>query len=563
MHSSRGANWKLWILIIVLVLVIVVLGFLCLRSFLTDTAEPVNTLPTQVAVQDATGKDVSDKLSIYSGTLRPDIADDDADLILMEISLTGKAADNGPFIITVSNDAFPDDDGLAVYHCANGSWELVGTYLIANNSVSFQVSSLSPFAFEVISANPEPTPTAEPTATPEPTQEPEEEPVDYGLYDTLVQGEFTQADAMTENGSYIIAVVNDPDAADTESDVTFFDPDAAEEDAAEEEPITATVLLNYSGEELRTIEVEVEKDASGNYTIADDVVEGMLWTADSSDIVSGETRFALVNNENYLNLDDELENFVMDDNEVRTRWLYENVEPEDGDSFDEFSTLSYWNDSVTYYASSMSMASETAEDPDTLESVVSELIRFTATDDPKQSLTFVLFTQNSVMYDLSSDEDLVLDIGDSASVTGVSVDGSALAISNYTIGDGAITISASYLATLDAGVHSISVALADGSSVNFSVTFYTTEETTAATSGTTILTDTPDALNGIDNEENGGGDGGNTNVTATDPPDVGGGDDVNNIGGGDDDTTDPESPTDTNANTTDPTTTETGSPTDA
>lgn len=550
MHSSRGSSWKLWLLIILLIVVIAVLGIFVLKSFLDSTPEQVNNLPTQVKIQDASGKDVSNHLSLFPGTLRPDIAKPDAELILMEISLTGKAADNGPFILTVSNNDFPDNDGLAVYHCANGSWELVNTYLIANHSVSFQVDSLSPFAFEVISSNPEPTATPEPTptVTPEPTPEPEV--VDYGKYNKIQHGEFAQADEMSENGAYVIALVNDPDAL-TDSAVTFFDPEA--EDAQQtEQPITATVLLNYSSKELRTVEVEVKKDTAGKYTLTGDVVDGMLWNVASADTVGGATRFSLVNNENFLNLDEKNENFIMDDNEVRTRWLYEEVKPGDDDDFSAFTTLTYRVDSDAYYASFMGMAPEAVENPDSLEGDVDEAMKFTATKDPKQAKVLMIFALDSIVYELGSDEDLSLDIGADASVTGVTVDGKPLAIDKYSISGGKLTIKASFLTTLDAGNHSISVALADGSTLDFSVAF--AKEEKAVQSGIIPLTETPSAHAGLNNNDEDNNPGGDNN-NGDDPPAIDPGiddppaiDPDDNSGGGDDPGGNPGNATDSNAN---------------
>ena len=163
MHASRGSSWKLWIVIIALALAIIVLGFLCIHFFLGDggllrsTPTAENNLSTQASAQDVKGKNVSDKIAVSAGTLRPDTVAADAELTLLDIDWTGKKGANYPLIITVSDESFPDNDGLSVYHCADGVWELLGTYLIENHSVSFQADSLSPFAFQVISSTPEPT----------------------------------------------------------------------------------------------------------------------------------------------------------------------------------------------------------------------------------------------------------------------------------------------------------------------------------------------------------------------------------------------------------------------
>ena len=393
MHTARGSNTKLVILIIVLVLVIIALGFLCVRYVLNGggfdfgrNKAPVSSLPTQVAAYDARGRDVTSSVSITEGTARPDDVPEDADVTLLDISWVGKKAANYPFIITVSNDAFPNNDGLSVYHNANGQWELLGTYLIENHSVSFQTNSLSPFAFQVISSNPEPTPTPEPTPEPTPTATPEPtpEPIDYGMYNTVQVGEFVQANAIALNGAYVIAFVDDPNAEAPVADsngVTFFD---VNQDAG---PYEAKFLVNYDGTKLITIDGEVIKGADGRYTIANPVVDGMVWTAVTSDTVSGAERFSLVNNDKYLNLDDKNENVILNNDDVKTRWLYGAVVPERGDSF---TALSYQMGSDSYFVKEMSMPDEETPNVDG-SAAVEQKLSFTVTKESDKAMKLVIF----------------------------------------------------------------------------------------------------------------------------------------------------------------------------
>lgn len=391
MHASRGSNWKLWVLIIVLVIAVLVLAFLLVQYFFPDLlplgslgslrskpAEPVTVLSTTVSAQDAEGRNVTDSLSITEGTVRPDIAEEDAELLLLNIDWAGKREANLPFIISVTNPAFQNDDGLAVYHQAEDGWELIGTYLIADNTVSFRTTSLSPFAFEVISSEPEPTPTAEPTATPEPTVTPEPTAtpyiIDYGFYSTVQGGTFEQADAIEEGGSYVIAIVEDPTADAGNGGVTFFDTGAAQE------PIIAHVLLNYDGETMRTIDVKLSKNASGRYSILDPVVEGMLWTAVDSYQYSGVVRFAMANNEKYLNTDDKVENIIMNDNADRTRWYYDTITQKgENNTEKKISTLTYRENLYDeYYISAMNWADDSG-------------LTFSAVRDADSALPIVLF----------------------------------------------------------------------------------------------------------------------------------------------------------------------------
>ena len=380
MHAARGSNWKLVVLILVLVLVVAILGFLCVHFFLnnstpTRTVTAGNDLPTQVAVYDARGKDVTDDISVTAGTLRPDSVDGSAEMTLIDVTWAGKKDLNFPVILTVTDSSFPNNDGLAVYHFADGAWQQSGPYLIEDHTVAFQVDSLSPFAFQVISSKPEP------TATPEPTPE----PIDYGQYDRVQVGEFVQANAIAKDGVYVIAYVDDPDAEAAiagEGDVTFFDI------GQESGPYPADILINYNGTDLKIISGEVTKRADGRYVISTPVVEGMLWTAADSDPYMGHDRYALANNMKYLNLDDAHENVVLNDNALLTRWLYGAVMPEEGDSF---TTMSYQISEDTYFIGEMAMVDTvTGEGTD-----AGQTLSFTVTSESDTAKKLVIF-QSSI-----------------------------------------------------------------------------------------------------------------------------------------------------------------------
>lgn len=392
MHAAPGSNWKLVVLILVIILVVAGLGFLAYTYFtggfgggaperaLTPAA---SDLPLQVAAYDSRGRAVSDSVAVTTGTLRPEVADADADLILADIAWVGKKDAHFPLILSVSDSSFTNNDGLSVYHYVNDQWQFLGTYLIEDNSVAFEVSSLSPFAFQVISSKPEPTATPEPTPTPVPTPTPEPTPVpiDYGQYDRVQVGEFPQANAITKGGVYLIAFVDDPNAEEavtTDGDVTFFNI------VEDQGPFPAAFLVNYDGKALSLVEGEVTKGADGRYTITSTIVEGMLWTAVTSDPYYGLERFSLVNNNKYLNLDDANENIVLDDNSGRTRWLYGAVVPASGASF---TTMSYQIGEDTYFVQEMALVSAvTGEGTD-----AGKTLRFTASKESDTAKKLVIF----------------------------------------------------------------------------------------------------------------------------------------------------------------------------
>jgi hypothetical protein len=388
-------------LVIALVVVVATVAFLLVNSLLGgillggQSSDTTSTgLATQVSVQDAKGKDVTDKVSIAEGTQRPDSVEADAELVLISTAWTGKRSVNTPVIVTVTDNRFTNEDGLAVYAYVDYAWQEIGTYLIVDHSVSFQVDELTNYAFQVISSQPTPSPEPTPSPTPEPTPEPVvEEVIDYGTYSQVVEGLFIEANGMTQDGSYVIAVLDGTAAAD-DSGVTFFDANSEDESA-----LTASALLNYDGEQLRTVEIEIGQTADGRYYIIDPVVEGMLWQAVDSDTVMSATRFALSNNEKFLNLDDDNANVILNDNADRTRWLYGAVEVSDGD---DFNTLTYAVSPDLYYANELKMV-ETLDTETEGEQTTESSLTFTVTTDDEQALTFVIFRLSTDTEDVDTD----------------------------------------------------------------------------------------------------------------------------------------------------------------
>lgn len=177
--SGSGNAVKFVLLGLVLVLIVLVLVLLFTRGSrssgeITDAAASAN-LTSSVLAQDYSGKDIGKDITITAGTLAPpDVNPSDA--ILMDISWTGKKAAEYPIILTVSDPSFVDGNGLIVFHYENNQWVKVGTYTIADRSVTFLADSLSPFAFvpyeKYNTPTPEPSATPAPTATPTPTPTP-------------------------------------------------------------------------------------------------------------------------------------------------------------------------------------------------------------------------------------------------------------------------------------------------------------------------------------------------------------------------------------------------------
>ena len=410
-RTSSGSTGKVALLIVLLVVVVLALGILLAQLLGFDifgglgggnaTANVAPGIFTQVEAEYSSGKNVAGNLTITQGTQRPEEIPETADVVLLDISWTGKKEMSEPLYITVSDPSFTDGDGLAIYHFNHaGQWDKVGEYEISNNSVTFLATELSPFAFQVLSSEPEPlateepTVTAEPTATPEPTPEPTPATIpvaDYGTYTGVRTGAYTLASEMEDDQVYVVALVKDlpadaiaapSDTADGEqtegstdgsseetSDggltISYVDaPEAttaaetAPDPAAAATPVpntaSATVLLNLDGQNLSLVDMPLIQDDAGTWFLGGPVTEGMLWTS-NRDAYKDEHRFSLKNNDRYLNLDDNDQNVVLDDNGTRTRWL---VEPATLGNGTTASILNYRNDS-RYYVNQMSMVSET------------------------------------------------------------------------------------------------------------------------------------------------------------------------------------------------------------
>lgn len=498
----KSSRWKIWVLVAILLIVIAALGamvYLALTGTVdlqglvgSDTkAEIPDGVFTQVAVQDDRDRNVSGQITVLEGLMRPDTVDPNEELVLLDISWDSGKQANYPLKITVSDPSFPDGDGLAVHHYNEdgGAWELIGTYLIENHSVTFPASSLSPFAFQVISSEADAAPeaTPEPTSTPEPTATPEPTPigvVDYGTYTTAQNALFAQENDLDDDDVYVLALVaglpqNEPEGSDSDDDgdeeagdevaIGFVETEG--EDTSDGEAatvsanaITATVLLNKDGATLGTVEMGVSQTEDGVYYLTGPVTEGMLWTA-NADYYNGGTRYSLANNGRYLNTDDSGEHIVLDDNNVRTRWLYDSETLDDGSKID---VLTYRDNSTRYYISNMGLtqvqltgtvptneseelseAEDAAEGEDAPEETPAPApatfsyddLELTLTDDNSQSLRFVLFRLDK---DADVPDDVITTSPDNAlcvPAIGEDTDLNALEI---TVGGEALTIGTDY-----------------------------------------------------------------------------------------------------------------------
>ena len=117
----------------------------------------------------------------------------------------------------------------------------------------------------------------------------------------------------------------------------------------------------------------------------------MVWTAVTSDMVNGAERFSLVNNSKYLNLDEQNENVVLNDDDVKTRWLYGAVVPDKGDSF---TSMSYTMGTDTYFVKEMGMLD--VETPDGEGNVaVNQEMSFTVTKETGEAMRLVVFQNSS------------------------------------------------------------------------------------------------------------------------------------------------------------------------
>ncbi len=471
-RSKSNSSWKVWVLVLVLLIAVAALCFLLWQMFGSTLmsslgigdggnaqADIAPGIFTQVGAEYSNGKNAAGNLSVTEGTQRPDTIPPEEDVILLDIAWTGKNEQSEPVYVTVSDPSFTDGDGLAVHHYNAGTavWDLIGTYTIQNNSVTFLADSFSPFAFQVISSEPEPTatpePTPEPTATPEPTPEPTPTPimaVDYGTYPTVQTQAFTLASELEDDQVYALALVSGlpadataaegggeadaeaQDDAEEEDDVSFSyveaqdGTDAAQApadgtDAAAPAPV-ASVLVNLDGTNMRTVDMPLIQAEDGTWCLGGPVTQGMLWTS-NRDAYKDERRFSFGNNDAYLNLDDEDVNMLLNDNRTRTRFLLETAELADGSTL---STLTYRNGS-RYYVNAMQMAAEVITDdafpagtvttdengqttpqisdpvylggaaPAADQSLTREVLQFTFTDDQGQAKQLMAFKLNEEM----------------------------------------------------------------------------------------------------------------------------------------------------------------------
>ena len=408
----RGSGkWKIWLLVVILLVVVAALGYLVWQVFGGDIMDRVNGttadaqadiapgITTQIDAADGTGKNLSGNIAVTQGTQRPDVVPPEEDMVLLDINWTGKKDPEGPMYVTVSDPTWPDGDGLAVHHYNHdNAWETVGTYTIRDHSVTFMVNDLSPFAFQVISAEPSPSPspepTAEPTPTPVPTPEPTPAPItamDYGMYSDVQNGVFTLAEKMEDDATYVIAFLQDmpgdeageasdeaeptavpTDSPDGEDGVDFSFVETAEggddaETAGEAAPApeqtpgpVARVLLNLDGTNMRTVDMPLVKTDDGQWCLGGAVTAGMLWTTDGEYYASN-TRYSMENNGSFLNLDDNNENVILTDSGYRTRWLIQTAELSDGSGMD---TLDYYTDGERHYITAMEMLPDEVNEAD-------------------------------------------------------------------------------------------------------------------------------------------------------------------------------------------------------
>ena len=406
-NGGGGGGWKTAVLIVLLIVVLAAIGFLVWKLFGAQimglfgggketppaAASIAPGITTQVTAEYENGKSVSGNMAISQGTQRlPDDLADSTTAQVLDVTWTDGKAPEEPVYVTVSDPSFPNDEGLAVYNYVEdelipgeGEWNLVGTYAIRNNSVTFLADDPSAFAFEVISANPT-TPTPEPstepalTPTPMPTPSPTPAPlmaVDYGAYGQVQSGVYAQVDEIEDDEVYIVALVRDmPTDANEQPEDTTDEADTAEDggmtisyvdaDTGADVPVpdtsapaeaytgpTASVLMNLDGTNMRTVEMNMFQTQDGTWCLDGDITAGMLWTA-NRDYYNGGYRYSLGNNEVFINLADDGTNMILNDNHVKTRFLIEDAEMADGSTVQ---TLTY-ADNGRHYINAMQMIAD-------------------------------------------------------------------------------------------------------------------------------------------------------------------------------------------------------------
>ena len=377
-------------------------------------AEVAPGITTQFTAEYENGKSISGDMSITESTKRPpaDLADS-GDTTVVDVTWADNKAPEEPVYVTVSDPSFPNDEGLAVYSYTQdelvpdeGEWSQIGTYAIRNNSVTFRVEEPDAFALQVISAHPAPVDTPEPSDQPSPSPMPTPvatpapvAAIDYGVYGEAQSGVFAEVDEIDDDEVYVIALVSGmpteagelsdegvsdsgSEAGDITSDtgsdgssdggmtISYVDAGtgaetvAAPETGAAQAPAqsgpVASVLLNIDGSSMRTVDVNMFQADDGTWCLdGSALTAGMLWTS-NMDYYSSGYRYSLENNDAYINLGDNSESFILNDNHIRTRFLIEDVEKDDGSTV---RTLTYGDDG-THYINSMEMIPDavTADD---------------------------------------------------------------------------------------------------------------------------------------------------------------------------------------------------------
>lgn len=182
--SNRGngsGSVKYILLGLILLLIVAILVVLCVRCSRSSSSGVENAaaanMTSTVLMQDSYGKDMSDNIDVTASALLPEGASA-TDSVAMNITWVGKTTPTYPMILSISDPAFADGDGLIVFRSANGQWEKLDTYIVSDHSITFLLDSLGTFAFVPYSkfSTPTPEPTATPEATPTPSPTPSTSP---------------------------------------------------------------------------------------------------------------------------------------------------------------------------------------------------------------------------------------------------------------------------------------------------------------------------------------------------------------------------------------------------
>ena len=410
-NGGGGGGWKTAVLIVLLIVVLAAIGFLVWKLFGAQimgligggketppaAASIAPGITTQVTAEYENGKSVSGNMAITQGTQRlPDELAGSTTAQVLDVTWADGKEPEEPVYVTVSDPSFPNDEGLAVYNYVEdelipgeGQWNLVGTYAIRDNSVTFLADDPSAFALEVISANPAtptPAPSTEPVLTPTPMPTPSPTPiaivaVDYGAYGQVQSGVYAQVDEIEDDQVYIVALVRDmptdaneqpEDTADADTadgagsadggmTISYVDadtgadvpvPDTSAPAEAYTGPV-ASVLMNLDGTNMRTVDMNMFQAADGTWCLDGTITAGMLWTS-NRDYYNGGYRYSLGNNEVFINLADDGTNMTLNDNHIKTRFLIEDAEMADGSTVQ---TLTY-ADNGRHYINAMQMIAD-------------------------------------------------------------------------------------------------------------------------------------------------------------------------------------------------------------